>query len=580
MQKNLSSAGSSPQLQGLDEFVRGIMQDWHAPGVALAVIKENKVIYTQGFGQRDTAQNLPVTPETLFPIASCTKAFTAASLSILADQGKLDWDTPVRAYIPSFKLFDPFASERATARDLISHRTGLPRHDLVWYHNTTITRQELFERLQYLEPTKDFRTFWQYQNLMFMAAGHLVEIIAGQSWEEFVQQNIFQPLDMRASNFDITQTVKENTNYSHPYQEKNEKIEEMPFYAAQAGGAPAGAIVSNITEMSNWVLMQLNQGRYQGKQIISEAQLTQMHTPQMVIPEGDQYAEMPYESYAMGWRVTTYQGHPMVTHSGGIDGFRSRTTLFPREHIGIIVLANLNQLNIPEMLTFNVFERLVGLDQIPWSARFMQAHLALKQARHEGQEQKETKRVAGTNPSHPLAAYTGDFAHPGYGTLSVTLHAGALQAVFNEMTLPIQHYHYDIFEFFWEQLQEHMKFSFLTSIKGDIDTLVAPFEPTGNDIVFKRVPNKAMQERSFLEQFLGVYELLEMRFVVSLKTEHQLSITFPGQPEYELEPYRGSEFLVKGPSDTSIEFQRDATGKVTALDATASGSVFHANRKV
>jgi CubicO group peptidase (beta-lactamase class C family) len=184
------------QLRGFDDFVHAVMQDWRVRGLAMTVIKENEIIYAQGFGQRDEAQDLPVTSQTLFPIASCTKAFTTAAMSMLADQGKLDWDTPVRAYIPSFKLYDPFATERVTPRDLVSHRTGLPRHDLVWYNNTTATRRDLFERLQYLEPTKDVRSFWQYQNLMYMAAGYLVETLSGQTWEEFVRQNIFRPFQI------------------------------------------------------------------------------------------------------------------------------------------------------------------------------------------------------------------------------------------------------------------------------------------------------------------------------------------------------------------------------------------------
>jgi CubicO group peptidase (beta-lactamase class C family) len=210
------------QLQGLDEFVHIIMQEWKVPGLALSVIKENEVIYARGFGQRDKEQGLPVTPQTLFPIASCTKAFTTAALGILADQGKLDWDTPVRAYIPSFKLYDPVASERVTPRDLVSHRTGLPRHDLVWYNNTTATRRDLFERLQYLEPTKDLRSFWQYQNLMYMAAGYLVETISGRTWEEFVREHLFQLLEMKSSTFDVVQTSREADDYSHPYKEAAE----------------------------------------------------------------------------------------------------------------------------------------------------------------------------------------------------------------------------------------------------------------------------------------------------------------------------------------------------------------------
>lgn len=566
------------RLQGFDDLVRTVMQDWKVPGLAMAVIKDNEIISMRGFGARDKAQNLPVTPQTLFPIASCTKAFTAASLAILADQGKLDWDTPVRAYIPSFKLYDPLASERSTPRDLISHRTGLPRHDLVWYNNTTATRRELMERLQYLEPTKDFRSVWQYENLMYMAAGYLVETISGQSWEEFVQQYLFQPLEMKSSNFDIMQTSKEASDYSHSYEERQNEVQEIPLYGAQAAIGPSGAIVSNITEMSNWVLMHLNQGKYRDTQIISEGQINQMHTPQMVMPQGSQYPEMPSTSYAMGWVAEPYRGHPMVWHNGSIDGFRSLTTLFPQEHIGIVVLSNLGGPRIPEILTYTVFERLVGLNEISWSERFMKEHRALKEALAGGKEQSETKRVEGTKPSHPLEAYTGEYVHPGYGTFAVKANEGELQGTFNDMVFPLQHYHYDIFGFTLERIHIEMKASFLTNMKGDIDTLIVPFEPTGNEIVFKRVPDRQMRDRAFLEQFVGVYELSQWQIIISLK-ESTLIVSIPGQPDTELEPNKGTEFLAKGRTGANIEFLRDASGTVTGLAATLSGSVFHALKK-
>lgn len=578
MQNNHHSDPTA-QWQGIEDFVRSVMQEWRVRGVALAVVKHNEVIYLQGFGQRDEARGLLVTKQTLFPIASCTKAFTTASMAILADQGKLDWDTPVREYIPSFKLYDPFATERATPRDLVAHRTGLPRHDLMWYHNLTATRQELFERLRYLEPTKDLRSFWQYQNGLYLAAGYLVEVLSGQSWEGFVQQHIFQPLEMKSSNFDIVQTSREADDFSHPYRELRDEVKEIPFYAAQAAIAPAGAIVSNVTEMSNWVLMHLNQGVYKDKRIISAPQVKQMHTPQMVMPQMSQYPEEPYASYALGWRVKPYRGYPMVCHSGGIDGFRSLTTLFPREKIGIVVLSNMGQLNIPEILTYSIFERLLNLDETSWSERFMKEHLSYKEAEKEGKAQSAAKRVVGSGPSHPLESYTGDFEHPGYGMLSVALEEGQLKGTFNGITIPIRHYHYDIFDFVWEIWNEELKASFLTNVKGDIDTLIVPFEPTGNDIVFKRVPDNRMRERAYLEQFVGVYEFLEMQFVVFLKDEHTLSLSVPGQPDYELTPYKGNEFLVKGRSGMSVEFQRNASGTVTGIAATMSDGVFRALKK-
>jgi Domain of unknown function (DUF3471)/Beta-lactamase len=357
-------------------------------------------------------------------------------------------------------------------------------------------------------------------------------------------------------------------------------VKEIPFYAAQAAIAPAGAIVSNITEMSNWVLMHLNQGKYRGTQIISAQQVQQMHTPQMVIPQVSQYRETPYANYAMGWVVEPYRGYPMISHSGGIDGFRSLTTLFPAEHIGIVVLSNISQLNIPEILTYRVFELLVGLDETPWSERFMKEHLAFKQGEQQGKEQSKTKRIAGTSPSHPLEAYTGDFEHPGYGILSITLNEGELHGTFNDVAFPFRHYHYDIFELVLERWETEMKASFLTNVQGDIDTLVVPFEPTGNDIVFKRAPNQQMLDQAFLKQFAGVYAFMDMQIIVSFKEVHVLSVSFPGQPDSELVPYKGTEFLVKGQSGVSIEFQRDASsGTVTEAIATLPYGVFHAAKQ-
>ncbi len=325
--------------------------------------------------------------------------------------------------------------------------------------------------------------------------------------------------------------------------------------------------------------MHLNRGTYKDVQIVSESQVKQMHTPQMVIPQMSQYSEMPYASYAMGWVVEPYRGYPMVSHSGGIDGFRSLTTLFPREGIGVVVLSNLNRLNIPEILTYNIFERLLDLNQTLWSERFMKEHRSFKEAEKEGKTQSETKRVVGTNPSHPLAAYTGDFEHPGYGIFSVTLNQDELQGTFNERVLPIHHYHYDIFELLLEQSNEKMKISFLTNVKGDIDTLIAPFETTGNDIIFKHTPNKQMRERTFLEQFVGAYTFLEMELVISLKKEDTLGISFPGQPDYELKPYKGTEFLVKDISGISVEFQRDVSETVTGVAVTLPDGVYQALKK-
>ncbi|MBO0777821.1 MAG: beta-lactamase family protein, partial [Ktedonobacteraceae bacterium] len=216
------------RLQGFEDFVQTTMQEWQLPGLAIAIVKDSAVILSQGFGKRNVAEDLDVTPETLFAIGSCTKAFTATALGMLIDEEKLNWDTPVRQHLPAFKLCDAVASEQATARDLLSHRTGLPRHDMSWYRSSS-TRDELFERLQYLEPSKGFRELWQYQNLMYMVAGYLVEVVSGQTWEDFVRQRIMEPLGMTGSNF-ATDASRQTSDYAMPYKKIKGEVRLVDFY--------------------------------------------------------------------------------------------------------------------------------------------------------------------------------------------------------------------------------------------------------------------------------------------------------------------------------------------------------------
>ena len=569
----------SSRLAGFEEFVQNIIKEWKIQGLAMAIVKDGEVIFSKGFGLRDVANGLEVTPHTLFPIASCTKAFTTAAMAILVDDGKLDWDTPVRHYLPNFKLYDPFMTDRMTPRDLVSHRSGLPRHDLMWY-NSSASRQELFDRLQYLEPTKDFRAVWQYQNLMFMTAGYLVGQVAGQSWEEFVQKRIFDVLGMKSSNFSIETTIQEAVDYAHPYREVGDEVKEIAFYAAQGAIAPAGAIVSNVEHMSKWVMLHLNKGKVGDRQVISESQMVQLHTPQMVIPGAEVYKEVPYTSYALGWFVQPYRGYSMLHHGGNIDGFSSLTSFLPDENIGMVVFTNLNHSPVPVILTYNAAERLLGLNEVPWSERSMKLYDEMKEAEKKGKEKSGTDAVPNTKPSHPLEAYTGDYAHPGYGTISIKRDGDQLKAIFNHMEMPLKHYHYDIFEMAIERFELSFKVSFIANVKGDVDTLVAPFEPTVSDIIFRRVAGKELTDKRFLEQFLGEYEVMSASMFITLKGENALLVSIPGQPDYELTPYKGTEFQVKGLSGFSIEFKQDEAGTVTEALITQLSSVFTAKKKV
>lgn len=563
-------------LAGFDDFVRSTMEAWKVPGLAIGIVKDNEIISLSGFGRRDIDRDLPVTPHTLFPLASGTKAFTTMALALLVDEGKLEWDTPVRHYLPSFKLYDPVVSERLTPRDLVTHRSGLPRHDLVWY-NSPHSREALVRQLQYLEPNKDFRTVWQYQNLMYMTAGYLIEYLTGQSWEAFVQARLFQPLGMSDSNFsvEVSQAVED---HALPYKEKDEVLTQIPFYNALAI-SPAGAINTSVADMTQWLRLHLNQGVHEQQRLISEAQLRDMTMPQMVMQESSKYTELSQPSYGLGWIIEPYRGHAFIYHGGNIDGFSTMTTLMLPDKIGVVVLSNLNNTPTPWIVCLNVYDRLLGLEQINWMERHKQDEAEGKAGEAKGKAKSETERVPETRPSHPLESYEGEYEHPGYGLLSFKLIEGALQAQLNGNSFPANHYHYDTFELLWEQPDLRYKATFNTNVRGDIDGLVVPFEPTVRDIVFKRVPDPRMSDRSFLGQFLGEYELMGFPMSIMLRGETTLMARLPSQPEVELVPRRGTEFLIKDLSGYSLEFIQDDAGAVTEALVTQPWGVFTAKKR-
>lgn len=234
-------------LLGLNRYIEEQMKAWKVPGLSIAVVKDGEVIMMEGYGHRDIDQRLPVTPNTLFAIGSTTKAFTALAAGILADEGTLDLDTPVKEYLPQFKMYDSFASERMSVRDMLCHRSGLPRHELMWY-NSPLNREEIIERLQYLEPNVDFRTKWQYQNMMYMVAGYIIGHVCDSSWEEVVQNRIFTPLGMTSSQFSV-ETTQLQDDYALPYVVPEDKHKSVPFRNIDAMG-PAGSINSNVKDMA------------------------------------------------------------------------------------------------------------------------------------------------------------------------------------------------------------------------------------------------------------------------------------------------------------------------------------------
>ena len=487
----LQAQNGPANLNGLDGFVEQVMKDWHVPGLAVAIVKDGKVVYAKGFGYRDVKKGLKVSPDTLFAIGSCSKAFTATSLAILSGEGKLDWDKSVRDYLPDFRLQDAYATAQLRPRDLVTHQSGLPRHDLVWY-GSTLSRKEIYDRLRYLEPSRPLHARYQYNNLMFMTAGVLIERISGSTWEEFVRRRLLDPLGMKTSNFSVNDSQK-TSDFSLPYQEENGQVKEIPFRNIDAIG-PAGSINSSVNEMTRWLFLQLGKGKFDGRQIIPEKNLAETHTPQIVAGGDLKYDESFYSSYAMGWAVTSYRGHPALAHSGGIDGFTSAVRFLPKDQLGVVVLTNSSS-PASGLIASNAVDRMLGLSEAPWAKRALDDAARGKEAQAKAKSEDEAKRKKDAPPSHKLQDYAGQFEHPAYQTLTISQQGEQLKFDLHGLTGTLKHYHYDIFQGAEGAAGlEGTKITFQVNRAGEIDSVSIPLEPNVKDIVFKRKPN--LQEKA------------------------------------------------------------------------------------
>ncbi len=564
-------------LEGFDEIVTKSLGQLEVPGVAVAVVKGQEVVLAKGYGSRDIESKLPMTADTLLAIGSSTKAFTAYTLGALVDQGRIEWDEPVRAYIPWFRLYDAQAGERLTPRDLVTHRSGLPRHDLVWYNNKTATREQLVRSLAFLPPTADLRERWQYNNLMFLTAGYLVETMTGKSWEESVRSLVFAPLGMARSNFSVLESQKDK-DFAQPYGEREGKLAKIPFRDITVIG-PAGSINSSANEMARWVTVHVNGGRLGDKQVIGAATLADLHKPYMTTGAVPTRTNITAPDYALGWMVDNYRGHARVHHGGNIDGFSALVSFLPNDGLGFVVLTNKNGTPLPELLVRTAADLVLGLEAIDWVGDAAKQRAAGEEVGKKAEERKATRRRPGTAPAHKLEEYAGDYSHPGYGELKVTIAGGKLGFVYNGIATPLGHWHYETFNGGKadDPTFEDMKLTFRTDVNGNVVGVAVPLEPTVDDICFAKKPDARLSDPSYLQTLVGAYALPTQTVTVGLKG-NVLTLSVPGQPVYDLVPEVGGEFSLKIVRAIRVRFLADDKGRVTAVEISQPSGVFEYKR--
>ncbi len=555
------------KMKGFDQTIEKILKDWNVPGCGIGIVVKDKLVFARGYGYRDLEKRLPVTPNTLFQIASNTKLFTATGMGFLVEEGKIDWDKPVRNYVPQLQFFNDELNASVTVRDMLSHRTGISRHDAIWIRSD-FTREELFDRIRYLEPSIPFRTGALYNNLMYVAAGRVMEYLSGETWEEFLRRNIFLPLEMDNTMFDAVKMM-EQPDFMTPYYEERDTtiLLKSLFYTQNQGLGPAGSIISSINDLSHWVTAQIYGGMYKGNQVIPARIIKETMKP--AIPYSsvpDKYFENLNAMYGMGRATSSYKGHYLAQHGGSIGGIYSNISIMPADSIGVIVFTNrISQL--PGIIAYTVYDRLLGLPETQWSDRGLKDYLKGKETARESREKPDADRVMGTSPSHALADYAGIFEDPAYGRVHITLLNDSLRFKFNQYELPLYHYHYDRFMTPDDQLYGKWSLIFSTDAQGDISQLKISLDE--KEVIFNRVADPGLSDVDFLRKLEGEYAAGGNRAVVELKNGELMIMS---APPVHLVPYKDKMFRIREFSDQIVEFMLDESGNPVGLKHTADGN--------
>ena len=433
--------------KAVDALITKALADWRVPGVAVAIVRDDKVVYLQGHGVREIDGHDKVTPDTVFPLASCSKAFTTTAMAVLVDEGKMAWDDPVRDHVPFFQLSEPLADRAVTLRDLVCHRTGLRGHELLWYR-APWSPEEAVRRAGLLPLDRPFRTAFQYQSTMFTAAGLAVSSAAKMPWHDFVKQRLLDPLGMNATVFTSTEAEKAADRAVGHRLNERESVVTLPTAPMDTADA-AWTAHSTARDLAKWLRFQLSDGAVGGKRLVSERNLEETHTPQMVIPlvgtEREMHPETVQLSYAMAWVVQDYRGEKLVSHAGALDGFRVHLTLVPRRRIGIVILANMQATRMNLALSNTLVDHLIGAPKKDWNTLYRRLLLRDALTALEQRQAWRAQQVQNAKHSHPLSDYAGRYEHPAYGIAEVKVERGRLVWRWNDFAAVLDHHHYETF---------------------------------------------------------------------------------------------------------------------------------------
>lgn len=465
----------------LDAFVASSMKAFDVPGMAVAIVKDGKILVAKGYGVRKLGEPTPVDEFTTFGIGSNTKAFTTAALATLVDGGKLSWDDPVYQRLPGFVMYDPYVSHEMTIRDLLTHRSGmgLGEGDLLFWPHSTYSREDVIYRLRFMKPQSSFRSHYAYDNLLYMTAGQIIPAVTGTTWDDYVRQRIFAPLGMNHTNLS-TIAYKPGGDYAYPHSRVDGKLQVIPFEDLD-NAAPAGAINSCAADMAKWVQLQLNRGKYvdHDGRLFTEQRSREMWTGQTILPIGDPPAPLAglkanFADYALGWGLRDYHGRKLVGHTGGVGGFVSRVMLIPEENLGVVVLTNAEEGGAFDAILYHVLDYYFHLPATDWVAAFKAVKDQDEKEAAETMKKAEGARDANSKPSLTLEKYAGVYNDAWYGPITIRMENDGLVMSFDHtpgMIGDLQHWQHDTFKAHWRvRTIEDAFVTFSLNPDGSIDS--------------------------------------------------------------------------------------------------------------
>ena len=464
-----ASQAQSVLPDNFDEWIENGMQQWDLPGMAIAVVKDGEVILAEGYGVRKLGEDATVNRHTQFGIASVSKHMTASSLAILVDEGVISWHDKVIKHIPWFELSDPWATAHVTIHDLLTHQVGVGRilgNRLQFMTNRS--RDELLYRMRYLDFEQPFRSDYVYNNVMYTLAGEIVTAVSGMTWDEFMAERFFNPMEMSRTNTSI-HDLHSDGNAAHPHQYINGEVVTIPIRSWDVA-SPAGGVNSTAYDMAKWMLMQLDSGNFEDESFISPRSLQTIQTPQISL--GASVVDAPQRSYGYGYNITDYRGYRMLSHGGATDGMNTTYVLLPEENLGIIVMTNVFN-TFREAVARTIIDHVLGESDRDWNELYFNNYQRQFEIVSTEREAFERSRISGTSPTHSLDAFAGRFYNDLYEYAEVNLENGSLTLrVFEDenLTADLEHWHHNIFRINWKNPAQREEFlQFKMNINGEID---------------------------------------------------------------------------------------------------------------